>query len=432
MKMLKNSVKIIMALSLAVFLLLGSMATAFAAESDVVITFDSKGGTAIANMTGEEGSALYLPRPEREGYIFAGWYNKSGDKLFLDTVFPSANTNLYAKWDVKGIFFGFENTDKYLHSGDASFTARCKLSQDDAATGNTSLYYEHSVIDSATSALASVSVYSELGTTYQFLNDTSYILTFKYKVVGVTKPGAIGVVSSDDLYPWRNRIQQVNNNKGVAYSEEDIGKGWKEGTIKFTTSGMKENSRYFSIAISGCGKLYVDDLLIRIDDKECEYKGNAIEFVSNGGSYVKTIYGNLGDAVTLPEEPEKEGFNFINWYTDVELVNDYQETTINRCYTMLYAEWFKSAQSQKPSTNQNNNQTTDPDVSSPTTTGTSTENNDADAQSFPIDITYIVIGAAGLVVVIVAVVVIVVVSKKKAKKVKTQSADENEQDKEAK
>ena len=437
MKISKNLVKSIMIFALAAVMLIGCVATAFAANEKVTVAFDTKGGAKISNMQGAAGEALYLPRPERQGYVFAGWYNQSDNKLFLDTVFPSKNVNLYAKWDIRAAYSGFENIEAFDVPGSLPFTVRCKLTSEDAASGSTSLLYDYNTVDNATYALATVSFIDDRGFAYKFMNDVNYVLTFKYKVVSASKPGNFGVITSQDLAPWRSRIEQVNNYDKIGYSEADIGKGWQTKTIKFKPTEMKKDAEFFGFAISGCGKVYIDDILIRIDDKGAEYKGNVVEFDSNGGTFVPPVYGGFGTSVNIPEEIEKEGYNFVGWYEDPELIKEAEEVSISYANTVIYADWYIESKPQAPTqstiggtdkpnqddVDDDSSQSTSSNVSNPSDEPTNTE---PAGDLFSTDMIYIVIAAVGVVVVSGVVVAIVVICKSKAKKAKTEQTDEQE------
>ena len=68
------------------------------------ISFDTNGGSEIAAVTKEYGSALQVSDPTREGYVFTGWYQtESEDGTLLNpytiTTMPAANMTLYAGWN---------------------------------------------------------------------------------------------------------------------------------------------------------------------------------------------------------------------------------------------------------------------------------------------------------------------------------------------
>lgn len=64
------------------------------------ITFNSNGGTPVADLSAEFGASITAPTPPtREGYNFEGWYENSsltGNK-YVFTTMPAKNFMLYAK-----------------------------------------------------------------------------------------------------------------------------------------------------------------------------------------------------------------------------------------------------------------------------------------------------------------------------------------------
>ena len=70
-------------------------------KPNLVVTFESNGGTAIATKRVSENSHLLMPdKPTKEGYIFAGWYEDAGfTKVFdFDSTAITQSMTLYAKW----------------------------------------------------------------------------------------------------------------------------------------------------------------------------------------------------------------------------------------------------------------------------------------------------------------------------------------------
>lgn len=67
------------------------------------VTFNSKGGSNVATITGNYGSIIAKPaNPTKKGFVFAGWYKDAGLKTAWNftTDKVKENTTLYAKWDV--------------------------------------------------------------------------------------------------------------------------------------------------------------------------------------------------------------------------------------------------------------------------------------------------------------------------------------------
>ena len=72
--------------------------------------------------------------------------------------------------------------------------------------------------------------------------------------------------------------------------------------------------------------------------------GYCISFYSNGGSYVSPIVKRYGVEITQPADPEKVGYEFAGWYTDMELTNPYSfPETMPDQDAALYAKWTPAA-----------------------------------------------------------------------------------------
>jgi len=75
------------------------------------------------------------------------------------------------------------------------------------------------------------------------------------------------------------------------------------------------------------------------DDGNDEEKICKVTFDTNGGSVVSAVYLNKGERLTLPEEPIKEGVDFIGWYVDAELTEKFDSSKPVTSDITLYAKW---------------------------------------------------------------------------------------------
>ena len=79
------------------------------------LIFDSNGGQEIDPISEKAGTSIKLPSPEKEGYIFAGWYTADKDK-YESTVMPSVSAQLKAGW-----YKAKEQTKIYIPSDDYEY-----------------------------------------------------------------------------------------------------------------------------------------------------------------------------------------------------------------------------------------------------------------------------------------------------------------------
>ncbi|MBQ3068786.1 MAG: InlB B-repeat-containing protein [Clostridia bacterium] len=68
-------------------------------QKNYTVTFDSRGGSAVAKQTVEEGKYATKPAdPTRAGFEFAGWYDEDGYEFLFETTGIWANRSLHALW----------------------------------------------------------------------------------------------------------------------------------------------------------------------------------------------------------------------------------------------------------------------------------------------------------------------------------------------
>jgi uncharacterized repeat protein (TIGR02543 family) len=60
---------------------------------------------------------------------------------------------------------------------------------------------------------------------------------------------------------------------------------------------------------------------------------------NNNGSSMNSTVVTFADQITLPEDPIKEGYTFVGWYTDESLTNPYQTQTMPANDLTLFAKW---------------------------------------------------------------------------------------------
>ena len=317
-------------------------------DSSIAVNFDSTGGAAVEPLAGEAGAPISLPRTTRLGFNFGGWYNADFTQRYSATTFPSEDMTLYAKWEPISIFAGFENADKYDEPNNNTFTKRCNLSKDDKASGEHSLCYNYDQGgDSAYRAWAGVQLLNEYNEKFETTVGQTYRVSFKYKVVEVSKPGELGIILSVKEGIWVGGSgrecydQKKLGDQWVTYDDSDVGKGWQEGSIAFTARHESENAGFVAIGISGVAKLYFDDFVLTpVDERFPASDKCMIAFETNTNEFIDSLYGDYGETFTLPE-PEREGYQFVGWFTDTTFDNAFHEIEFGRKYTKLYADWLE-------------------------------------------------------------------------------------------
>ena len=67
-----------------------------------------------------------------------------------------------------------------------------------------------------------------------------------------------------------------------------------------------------------------------------------VTFNSNGGSAVESQTVKAGETATKPENPTKEGYTFVAWFTDEEMTIPYVFATPVSADVTLYARWLEN------------------------------------------------------------------------------------------
>lgn len=67
------------------------------AQWQAMIVFDENGGSAVEDILKTAGESITLPTPEREGYLFAGWYTED-KQIYTGKTMPTEGLGLKAGW----------------------------------------------------------------------------------------------------------------------------------------------------------------------------------------------------------------------------------------------------------------------------------------------------------------------------------------------
>ncbi len=396
-----------------------------ASASAIKVEFTDAYDESVVMMVGRPGDTLALPTPTRRDFHFAGWYlDKKLTTKCEYTTFPDASVMLYAKWEVVPFFCDFEDKEAYGNPNDNTLTKRCEISDAEALHGKSALsynYWKGSNADVAYrwAAIGGVLLINEYGEAFQAVPGATYTIKFKYKLNKVdvknqgNDRGSFGVTLARETGAWDNRAVIIDGfkDKSVNYNKSDAGTGWKQGKLTFVAEplgGSIDNS-YVYLGIAGDAELVIDDLYIYRVDKKATYDGKCvINFDSQGGSHCETARGEIGETITMPANPVREGYNFLGWCIDPEGEEFFTDDKFVNVYRKLYAAWGR-IDAETPEDKPNNKPVGEP-VDKPTDVDVDTPKDDGDNMML-----YIIIGVGALVVIAGVVIAVVVIKKKKNK-----------------
>ncbi len=117
------------------------------------------------------------------------------------------------------------------------------------------------------------------------------------------------------------------------------------GTVQFKVIGE-----------TGVTKITNEDFLVSLPDGSGSYQCEAnellvilttdctVKFQSNGGTEVESQKVQFGEKVARPEDPIREGYELVGWFTDIHMSQewDFENDTVEGNMT-LYAKWEKKA-----------------------------------------------------------------------------------------
>lgn len=276
-------------------------------EGERYISFDSVGGSAIAQLTGGAGMALSWPAdPVKQGYVFDGWYKDSAyhTKAETLTAMPSFSGSskgmtLYAKW---------------RPAEDTKYTVERYQEQLGGGYVNTA----SEELKGTTESEAAVPVEEYPG---------FHVKSAEKKTIA---PDGSTVVK---VYYDRNEYTVMFN---LDNGTENVVQTYKHGADLHAPTPSR----------SGYTFAGWNSELREIVTESAEYAAqwtandNAVTFVTNGGTDVAGQTVKTDEKITKPSDPTRTGYTFGGWYTDQSCTKkwDFEKDTVSDAMT-LYAKW---------------------------------------------------------------------------------------------
>ena len=84
--------------------------------------------------------------------------------------------------------------------------------------------------------------------------------------------------------------------------------------------------------------LFEDDVITKDEDVPA-INTYTVTFVTDGGSEIPSQVVNHGDTVVKPDDPTKENYSFMGWFTDSNLTSEYDFSVPVLSDLYLYAKW---------------------------------------------------------------------------------------------
>lgn len=269
------------------------------------ISFNSMGGSAVAQLSGGEGAAITWPEdPAKTGYVFDGWYKEMSytNRVEAMSTMPkfvlSKGMILYAKW---------------RPAADTKYTV------------------EH----------------------YQEQLNGKYELTYTEQLTGTTDAQTAAEAKTYTGFTAKPITQQTIAPDGstvvqVYYDRKEYTVTWKpENGTDNVIQTYKHGAELVVPTVSREGYIFggwgtVPKTVTGDADYTANWEGrdNAVTFETKGGTAVTAQTVKTGDKVTAPSAPTKTGYLFGGWHTDQGCTKawDFNADTVKSAMT-LYAKW---------------------------------------------------------------------------------------------
>lgn len=331
------------------------------------VVFETNGGTAVKEtMLFSENLGNYAI-PEKEGYIFAGWYTDSAlTQVFNINNAPEGDIKLYAKWEPKSekaekFESGFEVSE--FESGKAPYNngntdnnsdkSVSWVTDDDgnsySGSGRLEFVNKDGVYTENSKRWLSAALMNKDGSYYQVVKGVRYKYSFYYYVNNPENPSVVGqtlILGTSSSVPSFT----VNaNNINAIYTLTNSGAKTKDNGNWYYCEGTFEADKteklYFAVYTTN------KEQVIAVDDVSVTPAANG-EVVKVSYYSDKTSETPIYSAIGIPGEiftaayPQKEdGKIFAGWVDDNN--KQYINNTLPSSDLKLYATW-KNAPETEP------------------------------------------------------------------------------------
>ena len=284
-----------------------------------VVTFDSAGGTEVADQVVGDGQCATEPEaPTQAGFEFGGWTTEGGERYDFSSPVTSDLT-LYATWSASG-----EPASACVVTFDTA--GGSAVAEQVIATGQCATR----PADPTQEGFTFEGWLDESGNEYDFGTPVTQSITLYAQWSASGDPARPWVVTFDTAGGSAVADQAVTPGSCARRPADPANPGFKfEGW--FDADG---NEYDFSTPVTGDLTLYA-----QWSASGEPTSAHVVTFDSMGGSEVAEQVVADGACVERPADPTREGYVFTGWCTDEGLNEEYYFGTEVRADLTLYAKW---------------------------------------------------------------------------------------------
>ncbi len=258
-------------------------------------------------------SNLALKNPTKEGYSFGGWFTNADFNEEIKSIAPgmSGSLTLYAKWYYVGTITFVTNGGSAIAPVTQEYGTAIKKPADPTRNYYTfDGWYED----------------SDFGKVYTFgaMPDKDFNVYAKWTPVEYT----IRYVLGEGAQNSKNNVAKYNVETVFTFEAAE-----KEG---YSFNGWFTDDKFTTAVVSEIVAGTHGDMTLYANFIINKY---TITFNTDGGSAVTEITQDFHTVVDKPADPFKTGYDFVGWYSDVNLTKAYTFDRMPAKDFTLYAKW---------------------------------------------------------------------------------------------
>lgn len=295
------------------------------------LIYDLKYDDLTLEETYDYNATVTLKQPTRTGYTFRGWYNEDELQTEVElSTMPANDVTIYAKWEINSYTITATAGENGTISPEGAVTKLFNQSQLFTFVANQGYHVSEIKIDNNPLSETELANAIENGYLFENIsNNRSIHVEFSINQFTITATSS----ANGDISP----VGQVVKNYGesqiftfvpnTGYHVQDI----KINNISLSPTALSDaiengfsfnnitqnNTIHVEFAISSFKLIY--NLMYEDKTQEQTY------------DYLQTI--------TLIEKPEREGYTFIGWYNESNLLTEFDLTNMPANDVTIYAKW---------------------------------------------------------------------------------------------
>ncbi len=280
-----------------------------------------------------------LTNVTREGYAFAGWYAQSNfadNRVYSIEAGVTGDKEYYALWTMESYEIPLYYGSEYVVTNEPTsveFTYADLEENDNKLsiyTPSLAGYYFQGWYDQngiLVPYITKQNCASITRLTARWSNESYELTVTGTDVDKIRLLGADGTIQA----VYGGTIKFVVDYLDARYNRSVVAVSYKmNGNTEYTAVPYGQDGYYTISNIVGDLEIKIDGIILN---------AYVVEFETNGGNTLVQQSVTHGTKATVPSTPTRTGYDFVNWYEDSALTNEYDFDTEVTKDLVLYAKW---------------------------------------------------------------------------------------------